>query len=57
VATPLAYVDTLTGAMYLNKADEVSAYHLVWDDLAKRALGEPESTKMITTALKGFTGA
>ncbi|MGH3589202.1 MAG: helix-turn-helix domain-containing protein [Pseudonocardia sp.] len=54
---PLAYVETLTGAMYLNKADEFGAYHLVWDDLTKRALSEPESTNMITTALKGFTGA
>jgi transcriptional regulator with XRE-family HTH domain len=54
---PLAYVETLTGSMYLNKADEAGAYQLVWDDLAKRALSEPESTKMITVALKGFTGA
>ena len=53
----LVYADTLTGAMYLNKPDEVSAYGLVWDDLEKRALDEPESRTMITAALKGLTGA
>lgn len=54
---PLAYVDTLTGAMYLNKPSEVDAYRLVWDDLDKRALGEAASRKMIIAARKGFTGA
>lgn len=54
---PLAYVDTLTGAMYLNKHGEVSAYRLVWDDLGKRALDGPSSREMITTALEGLTSA
>ncbi len=55
---PLAYVDTLTGAMYLNKPDEVKAYHLVWEDLDKRAaLDEAKSRELITAALKGITGA
>lgn len=49
---PLAYVDTLTGAMYLNKPDEVSAYELAWQDLGRRALDETTSRKMITTALE-----
>jgi transcriptional regulator with XRE-family HTH domain len=53
----LVYADTLTGAMYLNKSDEVSAYRLVWADLEKRAVDEPESRKMISAALKGFRGA
>ena len=42
---PLAYVDTLTGAMYLNKPGEVSAYQLVWDDLGKRALDAASSER------------
>ncbi|MGH3737849.1 MAG: helix-turn-helix domain-containing protein [Micromonosporaceae bacterium] len=54
---PLAYVDSLTGAMYLQKPEEVNAYHLVWDDLEKRALDEAESRTRITAALKGFTSA
>ncbi len=54
---PLAYVDTLTGAMYLNKPDEVNAYRLTWDDLGERALDESASRKAITAALKGITHA
>ncbi|MGH3569751.1 MAG: helix-turn-helix domain-containing protein [Pseudonocardia sp.] len=53
---PLVYVDTLTGAMYLHKPDEISAYRLVWDDLQRRAHTEATSQKMISTALKGLTG-
>jgi len=53
---PLVYVDTLTGAMYLNKPDEVSAYELAWDDLGQRALDDSASRKMITTAMEGLTG-
>jgi Domain of unknown function (DUF5753) len=54
---PLVYVDTLAGAMYLNKADEVSAYRLVWADLEQRALDEAASRKMITEAMKGYRDA
>jgi DNA-binding XRE family transcriptional regulator len=53
----LAYVETLTGSMYLNKPDEVSAYQLVWEDLQERAVDEAESKKMISAASKGFTHA
>ncbi len=53
---PLVYVDTLTGAMYLNKPDEVDAYELAWRDLGQRALDESASRKMITTAMEGITG-
>jgi transcriptional regulator with XRE-family HTH domain len=54
---PLVYVDTLTGAMYLNKPDEAKAYHLVWEDLQSRALNEDDSKNMITTAREGFANA
>jgi hypothetical protein len=54
---PLVYIDTLTGAMYMNKPDEVSAYRLVWADLERRALDESESRKMITEAMEGFRDA
>lgn len=54
---PLAYVDTLTGAMYLNKPGEVGAYRLVWDDLGKRALDGPSSKRLITTVLEGLSSA
>lgn len=52
---PLTYVETLTGAMYLNKPDEVAAYRLAWDDLDRRALDERASQKAITAAMKGHT--
>jgi hypothetical protein len=54
---PLVYVDTLTGAMYLNKPDEVRAYRLVWEDLENRALDQTASREMITAARKGFANA
>ncbi|MFJ2087524.1 helix-turn-helix domain-containing protein [Micromonospora chokoriensis] len=53
--TPLAYAETLTGAMYLDKPEEVSAYQLAWDDLQKRALNQTASTKLIVKAQRGFT--
>ncbi|WP_280369753.1 helix-turn-helix domain-containing protein [Nocardia wallacei] len=49
---PLAYVDTLTGAMYLNKPEEVDAYELVWRDLKKTALSAAESRELIKTAME-----
>ncbi|MGC5661715.1 helix-turn-helix domain-containing protein [Micromonospora sp. WMMD723] len=52
---PLAYAETLTGAMYLNKPDEVNAYRLAWADLEKRALNQTASTRLIKEAQKGYT--
>ena len=51
---PLVYVDSLTGALYLNKPSEVQAYELAWDDLGNRALDEDASRKRITDALEEF---
>lgn len=54
IEPPLVYVDTLTGAMYLNKSDEIAAYRLVWQDLLERALTERRSQEILSDALKGF---
>jgi hypothetical protein len=54
---PLVYVDTITGAMYLNKPDEAKAYHLVWQDLEQRALDPDASNELITAAREGFASA
>ncbi|WBB99817.1 helix-turn-helix transcriptional regulator [Solwaraspora sp. WMMA2080] len=54
VEPPLAYVDTLTGALYLNKADELRAYEMVWNHLDSRALDEESSTQMISDALEAL---
>ncbi|WP_331765127.1 helix-turn-helix transcriptional regulator [Nocardia sp. NBC_01388] len=50
----LAYVDTLTGAMYLNKPTEFAAYERVWRDLHKKAVSAADSKNLITSALEGF---
>jgi transcriptional regulator with XRE-family HTH domain len=50
----LAYVDTLTGAMYLNKPDEFAAYEDVWRDVKKKALSVADSKNLITSALEGL---
>jgi transcriptional regulator with XRE-family HTH domain len=49
---PLAYVDSLTGAMYLTKPDEVSAYQLAWDDLDRKALDTGASHDLIQAAIR-----
>lgn len=52
---PLVYIDTFTGAMYLNKRDEVAAYRRAWADMEDRALDRDTSRDMIATTLKGLT--
>jgi len=54
IEPPLAYAESLTGAMYLNKPDEVAAYRLAWADLEGRALDEKESRALITAAQEGY---
>ena len=54
---PLVYVDSFTGALYLNKPDEVEAYRLAWDDLERRALDESATTDLINEMRKGFGSA
>lgn len=51
---PVVFVDTLTGAMYLNKSDEVDAYRLIWHDLLEQALTPKESEELLRDALKGL---
>ncbi|KUJ47178.1 helix-turn-helix domain-containing protein [Micromonospora fiedleri] len=52
---PLVYVDSLTGALYLDKATEVAAYKLAWDDVTSRALDEESSRTLITATMEAFT--
>lgn len=51
---PLAYAESLTGAMYLNKPDEVAAYRLAWDDIEKRALDQEASRAFIKELQEGY---
>ncbi|HEX8348186.1 MAG TPA: Scr1 family TA system antitoxin-like transcriptional regulator [Actinoplanes sp.] len=48
---PLAYAESLTGALYLNKPDETAACNVVRKDLERRALDEPASRVMIHAVL------
>ncbi|WP_433124652.1 helix-turn-helix domain-containing protein [Micromonospora sp. CA-240977] len=43
----VVYSESLTGALYLDKPDELTAYDRVWRGLDALALGEAESTDMI----------
>jgi transcriptional regulator with XRE-family HTH domain len=53
IEPPLAYVDTLTAAFYMNKPDEVRGYQHMWRDLDRRALDRPTSREFISDILKG----
>ncbi|WP_067721681.1 helix-turn-helix domain-containing protein [Nocardia yamanashiensis] len=55
IEPPLAYVDTLTGAMYLQKEDEFTAYERIWRDIDKKALSAADSANLIISALEGLT--
>ncbi|MFE9691901.1 helix-turn-helix domain-containing protein [Micromonospora sp. NPDC005806] len=43
----VVYSESLTGALYLDKPDELAAYERVWNGLDGLALGEAESKDMI----------
>ncbi|MFI6758973.1 helix-turn-helix domain-containing protein [Micromonospora sp. NPDC050417] len=43
----IVYSESLTGALYLDKPDELAAYERVWNGLATLALDEGESKRMI----------
>lgn len=44
---PVAYSESLTGALYLDKPDELAAYRAAWKSLETLALDEAQSTDMI----------
>lgn len=52
---PLVYVDSLTGALYLDKPTEVAAYELAWRDVTSRALDEKTSRTFITATMEAFS--
>ncbi len=45
------YSENLTGAIYLDRPDELQVYEEAWAELAERALSKEESIKLITTRL------
>jgi len=51
---PMAYSDSLTGAMYLTKPAEVHSYQLVWSDVLHNSLDPGASRSVITSFLEGL---
>ncbi|WP_231922301.1 DUF5753 domain-containing protein [Micromonospora krabiensis] len=47
----VAYSESLTGALYLDKPDELAAYRSVWQSLERLALDESQSTDMIKSVI------
>jgi transcriptional regulator with XRE-family HTH domain len=54
--SPTIYIETPTGALYLDKLREFATYDEIWHALAKQALDEEESTRLITTIMKEMNG-
>ncbi|MEV6774403.1 helix-turn-helix transcriptional regulator [Nocardia sp. NPDC051030] len=54
IEDPLVYADTITGALYLDKPDEVAAYRQVWQDMVERALTDDQTRELLHTVLKGL---
>lgn len=48
---PVAYFETITGAIYLQGIEEVHVYRLNWDDLNRHALDEGSSASMIAAIM------
>jgi transcriptional regulator with XRE-family HTH domain len=51
---PLAYLDTMTAGMYLQKPEEVETYRRAWEDLRKKALDTEASKNLINKAMEGY---
>ena len=52
VEPPIVYSESLTGALYLDKRDELEAYERVWSQMDGVALSETESAELIHQKLK-----
>jgi hypothetical protein len=50
------YMESETGALYLDRPDEVRAYDRLWADVTAKALDEEESTKLMTAILREMNG-
>jgi hypothetical protein len=50
------YSDNLTGALYLDKPDEVRAYDEVWASIVAASLSEDDSRKLINELAKRYLG-
>jgi transcriptional regulator with XRE-family HTH domain len=49
---PTVYSESLTGALYLDKPNELERYEQAWSDLAERALNEQRSGELIRRVIR-----
>src|ERR1041384_7610793 len=52
---PVVYVQGFTGDLYLERPEEISAYHIVCMDLKRLALDETDSRALILDIAKEFS--
>lgn len=57
VEPPVTYLETATGAIYLNKPHETVAYNTIWADMADRALNESRSIHLIQQVAEEYSRA
>lgn len=54
---PIAYVETTTGAIYLDKPREVDVYQRIWANVDDRALNQSRSIKLIQQVAEEYSRA
>ncbi|MBO4163314.1 helix-turn-helix domain-containing protein [Micromonospora antibiotica] len=57
VEPPVTYLEAATGAIYLDKPHEISAYNSIWADMTDRALNEAQSRSLIQQIAEEYTHA
>ena len=57
VEPPVTYLESATGAIYLDKPHETTAYHTIWADMAGRALSEPQSKSLVQQIAEEYSRA
>lgn len=45
---PVIYSESLTGALYLDRSDELATYEQAWESLEQLALDDGQSKQLIT---------
>ncbi|MEH1016361.1 helix-turn-helix transcriptional regulator [Micromonospora sp. CPCC 206060] len=57
VEPPVTYLEAATGAIYLDKPHETSAYNAIWADMAARALNDSRSITLIQHIAEEYSRA
>jgi hypothetical protein len=54
IEPPMAYIETLTGSVYLHSPAEIAAYDRVWNELERVALHADDSRDLIKEIMEGL---